>query len=341
MKVSCLNGPAWRIRAVFKTAESSGMIVRWCSAPSDKGVIEEVTSYALDPFSSAKVVIFLGREAAETKSILNALIDLAKLSERVSIIVFNCPKSAAPSLRRESDQSGSTRSWNTTLNVHELASEIDSVFGKKMPESVAKRLSWCVSSSSWSEDVDADVAKMECEKLLTIFGCSEPSEDDITMACFRQRSEAMKFIMNGIESGQVDDVVRETSRGERLLGEAFFGLAISSMIQLWKSSKLDAMRSSVGWSREAAMAFEKKDKDGLYSAMFSPISVDRIHRSSPKPHGRSMATAMFSSICVANRFGNDLQQEMWKTRFYATVLLACGSLNPKDVNLIFKATESQ
>jgi len=113
------------------------------------------------------------------------------------------------------------------------------------------------------------------------------------------------------------------------------------MIQLWKSSKLDAMRSSVGWSREAAMAFEKKDKDGLYSAMFSPISVDRIHRSSPKPHGRSMATAMFSSICVANRFGNDLQQEMWKTRFYATVLLACGSLNPKDVNLIFKATESQ
>jgi len=339
MKVSWINGPAWRIHAIFKAAEAGGMIARWCSSSSDKGVIEEVASHALDPFSSVKIVIFLGREAAENKSILNTLIDLAKLSKLLSVVVFNCPKSAAPSLKRESDESGSTRSWETKFNVDGLASEIDSVFGKKMPECIAKRLSWCVSSSSWSDDVDADVARMECEKLLTIFGRSVPSEDDITMACFRQRGEAMKFIINGIENGQVDDVVRETSRGERLLGDAFWGLAISSLIQLWKNSKLDAMRSSAGWSRDAAIAFEKKDKEGSCSSMFNPKYIDKIDRSSPKPHGRSMATAMFSSICVANRFGTDLQQEMWKTRFYATFLLACGSMSPKDVDIIFKATE--
>ena len=339
MNVTWIDGPMWRVRALADSASRADVAVRWCTSPSDSDIVRDVCSIVLDPFCDSKFAVFVGRQALECKSIAESLHDLAGMSSRLTLVVFYCPNSVAPSLRRVADESGSYRKWDTTLGLDALSSELNSVFGKQMPEGLSRRLSWCVSTSSWSDDVDADVARMECIKLATIHGSSVPSEDDVVMACFRQRGEAMKFILNAVEAGDVDGAMREASRGERLLGGGFYGLAISALIQLWRGAKLDAMRSSAGWSREAALEFMKPEKDGKSSPMFNPRAVDKADRSEPKPYGKSMATAMFSSICVASRMNGELQEQMWKTRFYAVLLLACNIMSPKDVDVIFRATE--
>lgn len=340
MNVTWIDGPMWRVRALADSASRANVAVRWCTSPSDSGIVRDVCSVILDPFSDDKFAVFVGRDALQDNSIASSLQELAGMSSRLTVVVFNCPKSAAAGLRRAADESGSYRKWDTSLTPDALASEMSTVFGKSVPEELSRRLSWCVSTSSWSDDVDADVARMECLKLATIHGSSLPNEDDIVMACFRQRGEAMKFILNAVEAGDIDGAMREASRGERLLGNGFYGLAISALIQLWRGSKLDAMRSSAGWSRDAALEFMKLEKDGKSSQMFNPRAVDKADRSSPKPYGRSMATAMFSSICVASRMNGELQEQMWKTRFYAVLLLACNIITPKDVDIIFRATEA-
>jgi hypothetical protein len=339
MKVTWIDGPMWRISNLAESAVSSGITIRWCSSPSDINAIRDIHSIIMDPFSEEKCALFVGRDALEEKSISHSIQGIVDFSDRLTVVVFNSPKSLCPSLRRTADESGSYRKWDTTLSISNLLSEMSSVLGRAVSQELAHRLSWCVSSSSWSDDVDADVARMECVKLATIHQGNLPSEEDIILACFRQRSEAMKFILNAIEQLDIDLVIREATRGERMLGKGFYGLAISSLIQIWRNAKLDAMRSSALWSKDSAMSFMKPEKDGKSAAMFNPRAIEKIDRSDPKSHVKSMAAALFSSICVASRSHGDIQEQMWKTRFYAVLLLSCGSLSPKDVDTLFRATD--
>lgn len=338
MNIHWIEGPYWRLAALVDKARAANVHVIWCR-DADCEQIDLLSQLALDPFGDSKLLAIFGRECLEVRGTSSLIEDLLGACSRLTVVVYNCPKSVAPNLKRVADEGGSSRKWETSCDSGGVGDEMDRAFGKKLPEQLTQRLIWCLSRSSFSESIDTDIVHLECEKLSTTFHGKVPSEDEVVLSCFRQRGEGMRFVSDAVESKNADALVKEVSRAERLLGSDFVGFALSASVQLWKSTKLDAMRSSSGWSREAALDFKKVDREGNSSPAFHPRSVDKIDKSHPKVYGKAMAAALIVSKFQAERPGNDLAFEIWKTKFYLSILLAAESIDPKTAFDIFNAWE--